>query len=554
LVKIPIDPRVTIITGANDVGKSSVLKAIELAFGTEPLPENFINCDYAKSPRVDIDRDDTISVCAEINLTSPADIEHERQTVEPGDRAEIVRKLAKAAAKFETTTHLRRHGGSTDRKLKLPLIVKPTFGEKSGIRQVIDLKDMTPLEKAFIDAAFDGPFEWENFQRKERIVFIDALHDAEERINGRLGKLIAARSQVRFKFIADGGSELTILIRDQHGGATPFGTRGSGVRKMITLLAELLTLRKQPNHRVILLDEPENSLHPDAQHLLREFLFRLTEDGKTQVIYVTHSTAMLSPMRSEQMRVLIRTRRATYATCKLLERPTDGNFEGLRSVLGVTFADSLVFAPVVVISEGATEVGCLWQLVAKLKDTQSLQRFDIGKLLGLVNIMDGNGDSFVRLCRFVRTFQVRVVMFLDGDKRARVRQSGFESEFPNVPIVFTDGESAIEDLVPPRYYFQAVRTLLGDAIPADLDIEQEVMAWTAERSFRARKAFAERVCGYFEERHDVAYPAKKEIMQEAIKCTPAEEINSAPIVELLNEIKKALESGPFGSTADPLDL
>jgi hypothetical protein len=125
-----------------------------------------------------------------------------------------------------------------------------------------------------------------------------------------------------------------------------------------SILAQLLTYHKGAHHKLVILDEPENSLHPDAQHLLREFLFDLTEGGQTQVVYATHSAAMINPMRPDQIRVLVRGKSGQTATTKLLSRPTDANFFGLRTSLGMSAADSLLFAPITITCRSRVEGRC----------------------------------------------------------------------------------------------------------------------------------------------------------------------------------------------------
>ncbi len=205
-------------------------------------------------------------------------------------------------------------------------------------------------------------------------------------------------SSLRFHFMPIEGNRkmISVLLQDRHEAITPFGMRGAGVKKMITLLAELLTSHADAHHRILLLDEPENSLHADAQHLLREFLFNLTVTGRTQVVYATHSPCMINPMRPEQVRLLRRSTLNGKPVSVILPQATDSNFLALRTSLGISASDSLLYAPVTVVIEGDTEFKCLAPIIRTFLEATRLKTFCVGQwqLLSLSHFLDGMGDNY----------------------------------------------------------------------------------------------------------------------------------------------------------------
>jgi hypothetical protein len=540
-----LDERVTIVTGANDVGKSSLLRALELALTENAADDAFINHDHVQESQKAWSKDESITVEALVNLSEAVDIQNGGHQVAAGDHARIRRILAKDVAKTHTQTQLRHHGGSEHLRIKLPAIVKPGNGGGSRINDIIDLKKPGQLEQALLDAAFKARFDFTRLADMKPLAFTRAIRDAQEVLNRLLERVLPYPGMIKFDLLPVEGdrSRLGILVRDRHDGITPFGTRGAGVQRMITLAAELITYHRGAHHKLVLIDEPENSLHPDAQHLLREFLFGITSDGRTQVVYSTHSAAMINPMRGEQVRVLVRAKAGATATTKLLSRPTDANFLGLRTSLGMSPADSLLFAPVTVITEGATEVGCLPKLIEKLEPSGILAPLDLRRLSGLTTFMDGMGDSFEFLCRFAKAHGARVVLFLDGDKRARVSQLRMTEHHPDVPIVHLPGASEFEELVPAGVYLRALAELTGIALPADA--EQQIAAWTGQVEHRSRLAFSKRVEGWFTDHVPADFPTKKAVMQKALELAQPAEINATPIRELFNQIQRLLESTSF---------
>ncbi|HWQ91665.1 MAG TPA: AAA family ATPase, partial [Clostridia bacterium] len=297
-------------------------------------------------------------------------------------------------------------------------------------------------------------------------------------------------------------------------------------------------------HRILLLDEPENSLHPDAQHLLREFLFDLTAIGKTQVLYATHSASMINPMRPEQVRLLKRDRVDGKPTTRYVRQATDSNFLHLRTSLGISAADSLLFAPVTVVIEGDTEFKCLAPLIRKLAESGDADLQDAKKLLSLSHFLDGMGDNFEFLCRIAKSQGTRVILFLDGDKRKIVQQQNLAQTHPDVPIILLPDSREFEQLVPVDSYFQALAAELGQEDDAT-SLQQKWKAWVGEDAKRSRRAFSKQVWGWLEDAFPDHTLTKPTVMRKAIEITKREEIDSQPIRELLTQIRHHLSNTSF---------
>jgi predicted ATPase len=92
---------------------------------------------------------------------------------------------------------------------------------------------------------------------------------------------------------------------------------GSGEMAVVRLVTEIL---KAPDYSLILLDEPEVSLHPGAQERLQSFLLEEIKKKKHQIIISSHSPILVKDLPPEAIKVFY-------------QNPNDGRFivkEGLN--------------------------------------------------------------------------------------------------------------------------------------------------------------------------------------------------------------------------------
>lgn len=75
----------------------------------------------------------------------------------------------------------------------------------------------------------------------------------------------------------------------------------SGEAQLITICLDILTISaiweiQNQDKRILLVDEPDAHIHPDLQSRFAEFIFRLSERFKLQVVVATHSTSLLAAL------------------------------------------------------------------------------------------------------------------------------------------------------------------------------------------------------------------------------------------------------------------
>jgi ABC-type Mn2+/Zn2+ transport system ATPase subunit len=76
---------------------------------------------------------------------------------------------------------------------------------------------------------------------------------------------------------------------------------GSGEFAIVRLVVDILGA---PDRSLILLDEPEVSLHPGAQDRLVDFLFNQVKRKKHQIVMATHSPAMIRSLPPQAIKIL----------------------------------------------------------------------------------------------------------------------------------------------------------------------------------------------------------------------------------------------------------
>jgi hypothetical protein len=76
---------------------------------------------------------------------------------------------------------------------------------------------------------------------------------------------------------------------------------GSGEFAVVRLVVDILAA---PEQSLILLDEPEVSLHPGAQEKLMDFLFEQAKTKKHQIVMATHSPAMIRNLPPQSIKIM----------------------------------------------------------------------------------------------------------------------------------------------------------------------------------------------------------------------------------------------------------
>lgn len=534
--EIEIDPEVTILTGQNDVGKTSILRLIQLMCEGNQVSEDDVNIERTYPTESAWRQDDGIKCVAEffvtnktasfVGLTGLNDITVEFQ---------LATRRKQVVSITRNESNLNPNNVTVKRMpdvLFLPL--------KQSIPSTISLTTINTIEQDFLELAFGKNYKEvlnnHSTQRLRR-----QIRDANKRINEVLEDVYSTVMGLKLVIQLATTSETVnfdVSIEDTFDSYTPINYRGSGIQRLTELMISLsiLETHKQPDYLYILLDEPENSLHADSQHRLRRFLEKIAKNHNIQVIYATHSPSMINSFNPKGVRLLERTSIDGKPTSTVNNKPYENNFQPVRVQLGITPADSLLYAPITIVTEGETERKCLPILLRELQEKVKEFR-NIDELFSLTHIIDGQGNNFELWCRLAESQGAKTVIYIDGDedKLQRIAKPEFRNQYPDVPVIHLPKGQEFEEIVPEGIYFTALREILGD----DSITSENWQQWVEKNEKQSFK-FSKRIEIWLRATTSYAYN-KPETMQKAIEIANLDEIDLSSIRELIKGIDKTLK-------------
>lgn len=535
---LEVDPEVTVLTGPNDAGKSLALRAIELLCTTSTLASHEVNRYRVGEFAEGWQKDPEIRCKGTFELTEKS-VHKIRQQIatETGSRIVVAKKLTMDHGSIHEV--IRADKGKTipatpfkgsPQILRLPL--------ETEVRQEVDLEAMTSAESELLRIGFGPEFNLSQHQSVNAGDRSFRVRDAEDKLNERLKHIFPNTMPLEFRLteIAGKPEQLAIGLVDQHKGFTPIGSRGAGVRKLLNVMGALLRADTSDGNVIVLYDEPETSLHADAQHMLRRLLENLGSRPDVQVIYTTHSPAMINTLRPASIRVLERRTVNDKAASVFVNQPYKGNFSLVRSSLGISPGDSLLYAPITVVAEGATEILGIPLILNRLASVSIIDGDMLNELLPQTHFLDGEGAKYEYMCRLAKSQQAKPVLFLDGDKLNEIDK--FKEMHPDVPIISLQKDQEFEDLVPQEIYIEAASMLVGG--PTGHAAVEAFKKWESEKLTNSRLMFSKRVTRWIEDEFDHS-PSKPTLMTKAIELTPPEKINSGPFLELIAGMKTVSE-------------
>src|SRR5579875_306406 len=197
---------------------------------------------------------------------------------------------------------------------------------------------------------------------------------------------------------------IDILVTDASGNTISMASQGTGLWEALVLSVFL----DDSKGRVILLDEPAASLHPNMQHRLVEVL----SGAAGQILVVTHSAHLL-PTRADRLQHVYRFQREAdgtriYSGGPFLLAELQKVENKFASSIDVA---SLLFTNGVLLVEGATEAGAfpIWIPLTAKGNGQSLADMNIA----LHDV--GGKENFPFYLRFLKAFGIPYAAIGDGD-------------------------------------------------------------------------------------------------------------------------------------------
>lgn len=353
---IPFEP-ITALVGPNGVGKSAVLRAIDLVLGERwpslaslRMPQDYTDFDVTKELRIQVTFASPLLTALDA-AGNRAQIQHFRLTCKPYkntgtwgeagdpnfdfDALDAVEQkpmvVTRVRPKREyrpllgVTGELRRQAPATlishqrglaqqmpwSRGSVLLKLLEPAKRELNDVIHGDDDKPTTRIE--VFSRRYEAAME---VLRSPHVKQVEAtIDEAARRTLGFLGRSRTSDVSIGFG-IADPSNPLNSFRLVYREGAVeiPAEETGLGIQSAIVVgLFEALR-RTRAQTGVVLIDEPEMYLHPQAQRYFHRLLTEMAADGQAQVIYSTHSPIFAEAYRFETLRLL---RRPPAKYCKV---------------------------------------------------------------------------------------------------------------------------------------------------------------------------------------------------------------------------------------------
>lgn len=538
--KFVLEPDVTVITGSNDSGKSVLLQLIKRVAtrnNDNPLLQEDVSHEYLSKLLPDWQSDTSISARC-IWEADPSQI---------GGTIDLRALLAPGVWKMEFNGAIKingtQHSGSFNATLltQWPKVVLINSEDRVAIRSQFPVASMNPTERALMRIAFDTDFNPQAFEKLKRFKQVRFVEQATDRLNERLRQFLPPTLTYRFILVPtpENNPSIEIGLRDNWDGESTLEQRGSGLRKMVNLLG-LLAVESVGNvPTLLLLDEPETSLHADAQHALRYALEALGRHDNIQVVYTTHSPAMINSLRPETIRLLRRRKENGHAVTVVEKRSVDDGFAAVRTSLGVTPADSLLYSPVAVFVEGPTEALCLPLLLRRLSDAKCEGFENANELIGSTQFISVGGDHFGSQATLAKGYGIIPIVYADGDILKKAT-SQLAKDHSDIRVIAPDDPMhEVEHLVPSKDYFAALEKYLNDTtgkVSADAFKE-----WDSKAELPEKMMFSKRVVQWVQREIEPNFSSKPEVMLLASRAVALDELRKDTLRRLVGSLREALE-------------
>ncbi len=408
-VEINFNPGINVIVGKNNAGKSNIIRALNSILGERhPSYVRFENRDFYSDGSNSVDE---ITIAARLNGSCDTGISSSRKmkvleldpSFTPSWNKECIEMIADESFSVGYTykypseivndiknsperwifLHAKKDEDSANtygliykengkwyrtaltkeiRDLLITTAYVPSYRDPEKMLKITEYSWYGKLIKQIYEKGLEThEEEIRQIQKQYSDKINEIFHEASEELRKRLGRAVF-HHKISFKpgqyTKDDEHKSITLFVND--GLDTPYYDKGSGIQS--TLVIALFTYYCECFHKgssLLLLEEPENYLHPQGKRALEGELLKFVEecsDGERQVILSTHSPEFL---RSVELKSLVRVYKKPGSTaseiCQINEEEIDDETERkFKQVMSQKGAE-LFFADGAILVEGGEE-------------------------------------------------------------------------------------------------------------------------------------------------------------------------------------------------------
>ena len=191
---------------------------------------------------------------------------------------------------------------------------------------------------------------------------------------------------------------LEININD--GVLTSLSQKGDGVKSLTTMA---ILSKSNAKNRVIIIDEPEAHLHPEAIHYLKRVLFDLSTTN--QLIISTHNPIFVN-RNSISANIIVENHKATPAN----------RVETIRKTLGVKIGDNLLYSDYVIVVEGPSDKAIIEKYI---QENNYLKDMLLNNTITVRSI--GGVNNLIHELYYLEQYLCNYLVILDGDVVAKTK-------------------------------------------------------------------------------------------------------------------------------------
>ena len=230
----------------------------------------------------------------------------------------------------------------------------------------------------------------------------------------------------------------TINIEIDDGVLTSLYNKGDGVKSLTTIA--ILSQISSNKDRLIIIDEPENHLHPEAVRYINVVLCNLAKDN--QVLISTHNPIFVN-----------RGNISSNWIVNAGETHKADRIDTIRQTLGVICSDNLMYSDYVVVVEGPTDRS----LLKKLFDEDEILHSCVENKIVTIRSIGGTNNLKSEVYALQR-YCCNYIILLDGDTEGKESANDIKQvlSVPTEKIRYfmknSRSESELEDLYKPELY------------------------------------------------------------------------------------------------------
>lgn len=436
-------PRVTVLIGTNNSGKTSVIKALQLALGDYSR--------YLAEEDFYIDADDNRveSILVDVRIVA-MDSSGKRKPIFDDEWAEHFGDKIQSVANGEQFLALRTRceqdaekGGFSVARFALdrwPDYVNwksETTKRKNQLRKRFDALPFISIdaqrdihqelrEKSSFVGKVLANVKYEKADISKLEEMVKAVNDEAVAKSEALQGLKVHLEQLNQSFQGSGKAEITpfpkkirdlskqftVHFGDQANNSFSMEYHGMGTRSWASMLTvkafvELMEKNHQEEEKpffpVIAAEEPEAHLHPNAQRSI----YKQLTSSKGQVIISTHSPYLAALANQSELRALSITVPGVCVSQLNADLAPEDHRKLQREV--IHSRGELLFSKAIVLSEGETEEQSLPQLFARYFGDNA---FSMG--INFIGV-SGSGAKYRPFLSFAHDFNIPVFIFSDGE-------------------------------------------------------------------------------------------------------------------------------------------